>query len=399
MCKQLHIGLVSHLIRDTNLGCCALAISNIAILDELFRSKGIDVVYRVVLAEGSAVEDLRRYTSLSEVTDNPFEVKTYPRPRYLLRHPSSLSRSDAFEGLDYLIDLCGGDGYTDNYGMIRLFAESVPVLGATQQECRVIFSPQTIGPFNTMIGKMVAKWILGKLDTLFVRDTASMYCCNELGLRENVCQVVDIAFSLPYERILFQSNKKMVGVNVSGLLYSGGYDCDNYFNLSFDYSSFIDKLIDRLSANEDYKVVLVPHVINEGDPIDDDWKICNTIASRYVNVDCAPKFSSPIEAKSYIAGLDFFTGARMHATIAAFSAGVPVVPVAYSRKFNGLYDMLHYQYYIDARGGITEEEAISKIEYGISNSEVLQDAQSNAKRDIDRLLDLYRTKLADALNL
>lgn len=399
MGKKLNVGLVSHLIRDTNLGCCALAISNIAILDELFKTKGVDVVYRVVLAEGSAGEDLKGFTSLSEVTNNPFEVKTYPRPKSLLRHPGGLRRSGAFEGLDYLIDLCGGDGYTDNYGMIRLLAESVPVLGATQQGCKVIFSPQTIGPFNTVAGKMVAKWVLGKLDALFVRDAASMYCCNELGIQENVCQVVDVAFSLPYERIRFHSNKKMVGVNVSGLLYSGGYDRDNYFNLSFDYSSFIDKLIDRLAKSEDYEVVLVPHVINEADPIDDDWKICNTIASRYVNVGCAPKFSSPVEAKSYIAGLDFFTGARMHATIAAFSSGVPVVPVAYSRKFNGLYDTLHYQYYIDAKGAITEEEAISKIEYGISNSETLKDAQSNAQQNINRLLDLYKVNLARSLDL
>lgn len=399
MARKLNVGLVSHLIRDTNLGCCALAISNISILDELFKSKGIDVVYRVILAEGIEAEDISGFTSLSEVTNYPFEVKTYPRPKYLLTHPGGLRRSDAFEGLDYLIDLCGGDGYTDNYGMIRLLAESVPVLGARQQGCRVIFSPQTIGPFNSIAGKMVAKWILGKLDALFVRDTASMYCCNDLGLRENVCQVVDIAFSLPYERIRFQSKKKMVGVNVSGLLYSGGYDRNNYFNLSFDYSSFIEKLIDKLAENGDYEVVLVPHVINEEDAIDDDWKICNTIASRHVNVSCAPKFSSPIEAKSYIAGLDFFTGARMHATIAAFSSGVPVVPVAYSRKFNGLYDMLHYQYYIDARGGITEEEAISKIEYGILNPKVLKDAQSSAKRDIDHLLALYKTNLAQSLNL
>lgn len=399
MGKLLKVGLVSHLIRDTNLGCCALAISNIAFLDELFRSKGVDVVYRVILAEGSSVEDLGGYTSLSEVTSNPFEVKTYPRPKHLLRHPGSLRRSDAFEGLDYLIDLCGGDGYTDNYGMIRLLAESVPVVGATQQGCKVIFSPQTIGPFNTTAGKIVAKWILGKLDTLFVRDTASMHCCGELGLRENVCQVIDVAFSLPYERVCFQSNKKMVGVNVSGLLYNGGYNHDNYFNLSFDYSSFIDKLIDRLVANKNYEVVLVPHVINEEDPIDDDWKICNAIASRYANVFCAPKFSSPVEAKSYIAGLDFFTGARMHATIAAFSSGVPVVPVAYSRKFNGLYDTLRYPYYIDAKAGITEEDAISKIENGISNSEVLKAAQFDAKQEIDRLLDLYKTNLAQSFNL
>ena len=51
----------------------------------------------------------------------------------------------------------------------------------------------------------------------------------------------------------------------------------------------------------------------------------------------APAFRTPVEAKSYIAGMDFFAGARMHACIAAVSSGVPVYPLAYSRKFNGLF--------------------------------------------------------------
>ena len=39
----------------------------------------------------------------------------------------------------------------------------------------------------------------------------------------------------------------------------------------------------------------------------------------------------------------------MHATIAAISSGVPVIPVAYSRKVNGLYGNLQYPHYIDAK--------------------------------------------------
>ena len=61
----------------------------------------------------------------------------------------------------------------------------------------------------------------------------------------------------------------------------------------------------------------------------------------------APRFRTPSEAKTYIAGLDFFMGARMHACIAAFSSGVPVVPMAYSRKFAGLFGTLGYDHTVD----------------------------------------------------
>lgn len=40
----------------------------------------------------------------------------------------------------------------------------------------------------------------------------------------------------------------------------------------------------------------------------------------------------------------------MHATIGAFSSGVPVVPMAYSRKFNGLFiDTLQYDAMVDMK--------------------------------------------------
>lgn len=40
----------------------------------------------------------------------------------------------------------------------------------------------------------------------------------------------------------------------------------------------------------------------------------------------------------------------MHSTIAAFSSGVPIVPMAYSRKFNGLFiDTLDYNHLVDLK--------------------------------------------------
>lgn len=50
----------------------------------------------------------------------------------------------------------------------------------------------------------------------------------------------------------------------------------------------------------------------------------------------------------------------MHATIAAFSSGVPVLPMAYSRKFNGLFcDTLKYQHILDMK--VSMEESALEI--------------------------------------
>ena len=70
--------------------------------------------------------------------------------------------------------------------------------------------------------------------------------------------------------------------------------------------------------------------------------------------------------------MDFFMGARMHATIAAFSAGVPVVPMAYSRKFNGLFsDTLSYSHLIDLKED-EENTILTKIKEAFSNRDNLK---------------------------
>ena len=86
-----------------------------------------------------------------------------------------------------------------------------------------------------------------------------------------------------------------------------------------------------------FEVHLIPHVGN--DAVE---KFKN-----FPNVICYSAFSNPIEAKSLISIMDVFIGSRMHATIAAFSSAVATIPVAYSRKFIGLYENLGYTHIVD----------------------------------------------------
>src|SRR5690606_38493929 len=141
-----------------------------------------------------------------------------------------------------------------------------------------------------------------------------------------------------------------VGLNVSGLLMAGGYDRGNMFGLRMDYPALVREIVGRFRAHPDgCELHLVAHVIPHGTDagealagLEDDHRAARALAAEFPGVVVAPAFRTPSEAKSYIAGLDFFMGARMHSCIAAFSAGVPVVPMAYSRKFAGLFGSLGY---------------------------------------------------------
>lgn len=91
--RKMTVGLVSHLVRDYNLGCSALAVSNIRLMDSVFAEYDVQPCYRVILSEPRYPVDLASYTSLVGVTSNPYEYRTYPRLKATIKTPRSSGRA------------------------------------------------------------------------------------------------------------------------------------------------------------------------------------------------------------------------------------------------------------------------------------------------------------------
>ena len=129
---------------------------------------------------------------------------------------------------------------------------------------------------------------------------------------------------------------------------AGGYTGKNELGIALDYPALIRDLIAHFQGLG-AQVHLVPHVIVRTGRLikEDDYRASELLAAEFPGTVLAPAFTSPSEAKTYIAALDFFMGARMHACIAAFSSGVPVIPMAYSRKFAGLFGSIGYDRTVD----------------------------------------------------
>lgn len=324
---------------------------------------------------------------LSSYTKNNYEYRIYPRCKQTIKNPLKLFRTKIFDGCDMAFNLCGGDGYTDIYGFGRLMAESQLAWVAKMKGIPMIYSPQTIGPFQTKKGKVLAKLTLKKVKHIYVRDHSSYECCKALKISDKTTEVIDVAFALPYQKNNILNKKLKVGINVSGLLYNGGYNRKNYFGLRFDYKDFINRLLEILCSDKGIQVYLIAHVNSYDNLIEDDYRICKQLSEKYGCV-LAPRFESPIEAKSYIAAMDIFSGARMHSTIAAMSSGVPVIPIAYSRKFNGLYSSLNYRWLIDAKADLTIDRAISLFLEYKDNIEELRKGVVDAQA-------IYKSKLND----
>jgi polysaccharide pyruvyl transferase WcaK-like protein len=288
---------------------------------------------------------------------------------------------------DLVFDIGEGDSFADIYGFQRFIKFSANKYFAISSKVPLIIAPQTIGPFNNYISSIIATYLLKQAQAVYTRDHKSSDYLKKMKVIHH--EASDVAFLLPYD----QKNKidNSVGINVSGLLWHGGYTKRNQFNLSVDYQKLIVDLINGFIRREQ-KVYLVAHVISDTDDVEDDYRTAEKIKAEYFSendlVMVAPKFTSPIEAKSFISSMMFFLGSRMHATIGAISAGVPTIPLAYSRKFSGVFGTISYPHTYDLYGPAIENEILNSIFSKFDNDilQIAQDAKQsscNAKRQLE----------------
>lgn len=327
------VGLLWHSLSSGNLGVGALTESNIAIIKEVAESQGKKVRFLVL---GTGAENL---TALAQELESQGHALENQRIRIFRS-----SFRNQVRRCDLVIDIGEGDSFADIYGFKRFFYYWLSKNIVCGLGKPLVLAPQTIGPFNGWAARLLAKQVMARSKSVFARDHLSSDYLKDMGVAGNTHEAIDVAFKLPFTRKAFERNgKTRVGINVSGLLFSGGYTGSNQFGLTVDYPTVIRKLIGWFQSQADVEVHLIPHVIEPHMQVEDDVAVSQKLANEFPGVIVAPVFTRPSEAKSYIAGMDFFTGARMHACIAAFSAGVAVVPMAYSRKFRGLFGTLGYQ--------------------------------------------------------
>ncbi len=380
---ELTIGLLWHSFSSDNLGVGALSESQIAICEKVAERLGVSVRFIVFGFSGR-----RSYIPAGKNIRSGKEISL----KELLsgRSPfwSEVGECDA------VLDIGEGDSFADIYGKRRFRMQMATKLAVILKGKPLVLSPQTIGPFDKPLSRLMARFVMNRCKVVIARDNLSFSYLGTLGIRSPLLEAIDVAFRLPFTRPeRAASGKVRVGLNVSGLLYSGGYEGANQFGLSIDYRALVNALIQYWLADEQVELWLVPHVLADDIPRDDDQVAIRELVNHYPAARVAPAFRSPSEAKSFISGLDFLSGARMHACIAAFSSGVPVVPLAYSRKFNGLFSSLGYEWLADGKS-MSTEEAQSRILDGFRRRKELATLIADAGKVVESRLKVYEDFLA-----
>lgn len=264
---------------------------------------------------------------------------------------------------DLFADITGGDSFSDIYGMKRFIMGYLRKRLCQLTEKPFIMLPQTYGPFKRSFSSFLARRVLKRATYIYSRDKEGMSVVKGLiGETDKVALSPDVAFILESkmpeqsaisnqqlaELLCKEHKKQVVGLNVSGLLFNGGYTGNNEFGLKCIYRDMIKEIVSYFAAMPETDVMLVPHVVPVDFEVENDLIACHKLRDSLsddikekvfiAEPDEGQPFFDQCEIKYIIGKCDFFIGSRMHSTIAAMSQCVPAVGMAYSKKFAGVYE-------------------------------------------------------------
>ena len=261
-----------------------------------------------------------RSLSKSETAVAAIDLKLRKSERYALRKMYSLVVEQASD-----CDIClsvGGDTYCygDNHG-IRVLTEELKKAGK-----KVVLWGASIGEEDLTPEKLEN---LKVFDGIFTRESKTFELLKEKNANDNIFLHADPAFCMEREEMVLPqgfTKENTIGLNISPLI-------EKYNpKIAEAAKEFVRFLIDSTTLN----VLFVPHVVEEGN---NDYECMLPVFSEFEKsgrIAILPPDLNAMQYKGYIAKLRFFIGARTHATIAAYSSGVPTFVLGYSVKSCGI---------------------------------------------------------------
>ncbi|NQX88382.1 MAG: polysaccharide pyruvyl transferase family protein [Halioglobus sp.] len=262
---------------------------------------------------------------------------------------------------DLILDVSGGDSFTDLYGNARFHNIIAPKQLSLKLQRPLVLLPQTYGPFRYERNRKLARTLVKGAAAAFARDAESFKSLKSLlgdvfdtNLHK---QGVDMAFGLEPrkpsvlgsgvdEALTLKGKRPIIGLNVSGLIANQQRHAAKQFGLKANYPKLIAALVKRLLNTTDAHLLIIPHVHAPIGHYESDLQASRhlieqlpwtyaAVAKKRITV--SENALDACELKWLIAQCDWFCGTRMHATIAALSSGVPATALAYSLKTRGVF--------------------------------------------------------------
>ncbi|MBZ5658897.1 MAG: polysaccharide pyruvyl transferase family protein [Acidobacteriia bacterium] len=421
--KKPRIAILGATLDSTNMGVCALAAGAVRCFAHAYPAAEIHFLHfakspsvQTLTIDGEQVrvpvipmrfsKRLLLPNNIALLTVLALLARIVPSKTFrnwVISKNACLSEIDA---IDLFASIAGGDSFSDIYGMERYFYVSLPQILVLLLGKKLVLLPQTYGPFRGGLAKSLTRFILKRADHVYSRDlqgleeikslvgprypSSKFEFCYDVGF---VLQpAVPARIGLAGLSSLDEHIGPLVGLNVSGLLFMGGYTRDNMFGLRADYRQFSRDAIELL-IEKGATVLLVPHVFGQEGETD-------TAACEQLYAELKDKYPGRLglvlgeynqhEIKYVIGKCDLLIGARMHACIAAVSQCIPAVCVAYSDKFIGVMGAIGVDSIVADARKLDEQEMLKFIENSLDARAAIRERLARQMPEVkSRVMNLF----------
>ena len=201
---------------------------------------------------------------------------------------------------------------------------------------RVIVFPNSVGPFRTFVGRLLARIAFKNVDLLLLRDQTSVANVKSLGVKTPTILTTDAAiiFKASVKNNLEKLETPTIGV-VAGAYFNALKE-----NEIKKYVAAHAKALDYMINKYDVSVVFLPHAVTGFK--NDDYDMCASVLQR---MQCKRKakmifVKNVDEYKLLLAQLDMLVSSKMHPAVLAASSTVPALYVVYDHKQTGFFEQL-----------------------------------------------------------
>lgn len=198
---------------------------------------------------------------------------------------------------------------------------------------------------------------LNNFDVLVIRESLSYEAVKKYIPENRIIYAPDPAFSLEAKEITLNSwyeKRNIVALNVSPLTIQNRQQ-----------EEAVHSLMDYILNETKYSILLLPHVTTDDC---NDMDILQTLKDKYKDEDRVYLEKGTYncqELKYIISKCKLLVAARTHASIAAYSQGIPTLVIGYSVKSRGLAQDLFGKFdnYVISKDDLENEILISKFKY------------------------------------
>ncbi len=305
---------------------------------------------------------------------------------------------------DLFIDV-SGNCFRDSWGFRPLLFYLYPLFIGLILGKPLVFYGETMGPFTTMIGKFLAKFVLHRAKLVTVREEISRDILQQLGIKALL--TAEPAFTLESslngeaERQIsgFKGEGKLVGISLAQapVFSSRWRSASEKDKVISSYVDVMAQVVDYLVEEMMVSIILVPHAC--GPRMADDRILQSRILGKIRAKDKVLSITQdyePEELKGIIGECWIFIGTRMHANIAALSQGIPTIAIKCEHKAEGIMKQLDMEKYTVDIYAMTFDDMLWRIkDIWASREQISQELQT--KMEVIRRQALSNAQLVKEL--